>query len=168
MLRRRLQRRARLLPSAFAACLYAATLAGCAPSPIGHDLSLGGAAAPGSIQHSAVGEATISAPAKPQKKARRDVQVTSSARQHTKANDWSLASKTAIPLPDAELLRPPFESKCELENDPEFKADDPRRLDLEKQCYREAAVITRNRLLLLQTSVNKMIKAVTDTRPSNP
>ena len=94
--------------------------------------------------------------------------MTGSAKQHTKMNDCSLASKTAIPLPDPELLRPPIESNCELEGDPEFKADDPRRLDLEKQCYRDAAAITRNRLLLLQTSVDKMIKTITGTRLNNP
>jgi hypothetical protein len=168
MLRQRLQGRAPLLPSALAACVCAATLAGCAPSPIGHDLTVADAAAPGSIQYSAVREATISEPIRPQKKARRDVQVTDSAKQHTKTNEWSLASKRAIPLPDPELLRPPIESNCELEGDPEFKANDPRRLDLEKQCYRDAATITRNRLLLLQTSVDKMIETITGTRLNNP
>jgi hypothetical protein len=55
-----------------------------------------------------------------------------------------------------------------LENDPELKADDPRRLDLEKQCYRDAAIITRKRLLLLQNSVNKMINTITGTKLDNP
>ena len=168
ILQHRLQRRARLLLSALTACLYVVTLAACAPAPTGHDLTFSEAAAPGSVQQPTVPETNISKPVKPQKMAKRDVQVTGSAKQHAKGEDWSLQSKTGIPLPDPKLLQPPIESKCELEDDPEFKTDDPRRLDLEKQCYRESAVITRNRLLLLQTSVDKMIKAVIGAKTNQP
>jgi hypothetical protein len=91
--------------------------------------------------------------------------TTSSAKQHKKvvAEGWSLGSITGIPLPDSDLLVPPPEPNCELEA-PELKADDPRKRDYEKQCYRAAEVFARSRLLLLQSSVEKMITAVTDTR----
>jgi hypothetical protein len=98
-------------------------------------------------------------------KVTRDVVTTSSAKQQKKAvaEEWSLASITAIPLPDSDLLVPPPEPNCELEAS-EFKADDLRKRDYEKQCYRAAEVFARSRLLLLQSSVEKMITAITSTR----
>jgi hypothetical protein len=153
-------------------CLCAVTFTSCAADLTGHDLTAHDLTgdeiiAPKPVRQSIVKhEAMLPGSARPRTRKNRDI----AAEKHSKvtAENWGLQTKTAIPLPDAELLRPPIESNCELENDPEFKADDPRRLDLEKQCYREAAVITRKRLLLLQTSVDKMIKAVTGTKLSDP
>ena len=115
------------------------------------------AIAPESVQQSTLGEAKAAVSAKPRTRTSRG--------QHRKATTEgkSLASKTAVPLPDSDLLVPPPEPNCELEA-PESKADDPRKRDYEMQCYRAAEVFARSRLLLLQSSVEKMITAVTDTR----
>jgi hypothetical protein len=69
---------------------------------------------------------------------------------------------TPIPLPGRALLSPPAEPDCE------FKATDPKtdermKLDYERQCYRHAEMIVRSRLELLQSSVDKTIKAVKRT-----
>jgi hypothetical protein len=138
------------------------TLAGCAIDLAGHEPTTRDAIAPEPVHQSDAREAVTPA-LKSRPKMTRDVVTTSSAKQHKKAvaEGWSLASITGIPLPDSELLVPPPEPHCGA---PESKADDPRQRDYEMQCYRAAEVFARSRLLLLQSSVEKMITAVTDTR----
>jgi hypothetical protein len=66
-------------------------------------------------------------------------------------------SRTSIPLPAAPLLSPQPEPSCETTD---TKADERQKLDYERQCYRHAEMIVRNRLQLLQGSVDKTISAV--------
>jgi hypothetical protein len=149
---------------ALVAALYAMTLAGCAIDLAGHEPTTSDAIAPEPVHQSDAREARTPA-LKSRPKVTRDVVTTSSAKQHRKAvaKEWSLASITGIPLPASELLVPPPEPPSGREA-PESKADDPRKRDYEMQCYRAAEVFARSRLLLLQSSVEKMITAVTDTR----
>lgn len=72
----------------------------------------------------------------------------------------SAGSKTSIPLPDRALLARQPEPDCEFKTK-EADADGLRKLDYERQCYRHADMIARDRLELLQNSVDKTIKAVT-------
>jgi len=65
----------------------------------------------------------------------------------------------SIPLPPHALLKPQREPDCEYKS-AEPEADDRHKLDYERQCYRHAEIIARNRLDLLQGSVNKTVKAV--------
>jgi hypothetical protein len=147
--------------AALVAALYAMTLAGCAIDLAGHEPATRDAMVPEPFHQSDAREARTP-PLKSHRKTK-DVAATSSAKQHKKVADgWSLASITAIPLPDSDLLVPPSEPNCELEA-PESKAGDTRKSDFEKQCYRAAEVFARSRLLLLQSSVEKMIAAITDT-----
>jgi hypothetical protein len=145
------------------------TFAGCAPNLNGHDLTAQQATVPdrvGTVHH-----ARIPRLAKPRTKQNTDILVRGSAKQHAKrtttTDAWRLQSRTTIPLPDSELLQRPPEPNCELEAF-EFKGDDLQKLDYERQCYREAEVIARSRLLLLQTSIEQMIKALEHTKSSNP
>ena len=56
------------------------------------------------------------------------------------------------------LLRPQLEPDCEFKTgDSNF--DERQKLDYERQCYRHAEMIVRNRLELLQSSVNTTIAA---------
>jgi hypothetical protein len=132
------------------------TFAGCATDFTQDNLAANETTVPTPQRQSTVQrEAMVPGSTKPRAK-----KITGSTDKRSKATakGWRLESKTAIPLLDEKLLQPPIESNCELEYDPEFKIDDPRRLDLEKQCYRESAIITRNHLLLLQTAVKQMIE----------
>ena len=75
-------------------------------------------------------------------------------------------SKTPIPLPGRALLKSQPAPDCEYKpTEPdaapaEPNADDRRKLDYERQCYRHAEAIARDRLQRLQSSVDKTIKAV--------
>ena len=67
-------------------------------------------------------------------------------------------AKVVIPLPDPGLLKPQMEPECEFP--PGEDADDRQKLDYERQCYRHAEIIVRDRLQLLQNAVDKTIEAV--------
>ena len=60
---------------------------------------------------------------------------------------------TPIPLPAASLLSPQPEPICELTD---TNANERQKLDYERQCYRHAEMIVRDRLQLLQKSVDAM------------
>ena len=68
-------------------------------------------------------------------------------------------AKTVIPLPDPGLLRPQAEPECEFPPG-DTNADDRQKLDYERQCYRHAEIIARDRLQLLQDAVDKTVEAV--------
>jgi hypothetical protein len=72
----------------------------------------------------------------------------------------SPGSRSPIPLPDEALLSHQMEPDCEFRS-AEAKTDERMKLDYERQCYRHAEMIVRNRLELLQSSVDKTIKAMT-------
>jgi BA14K-like protein len=86
-------------------------------------------------------------------------------------------ARTLIPLPDPALLAPPAEFNCEFKT---ASPDEARgqsspgpapaladrdaalraKLDYERQCYRHAEMILRDRLLGLQAAVGETIKAI--------
>jgi hypothetical protein len=66
---------------------------------------------------------------------------------------------TPIPLPAAPLLSPQPEPSCEFETTGS-NADERQKLDYERQCYRHAEMIVRNRLQRLQGSVDETISAI--------
>jgi BA14K-like protein len=85
--------------------------------------------------------------------------------------------RSLIPLPDPTLLAPPAEFDCEFKTASPNEARgqsspgpapahaDPdaalrAKLDYERQCYRHAEMILRDRLLGLQAAVGKTIKAI--------
>ena len=144
----------RVLAYTLIAALYVLTLAGCVVNLPGQEPAEREVSVPESVRQPALLEAKTT-------KAGRG--------QHKKAatEASSTASKTDIPLPDSNLLVPPPEPNCEL-GAPDLKAADPRKLDYERQCYRAAEVFARSRLLLLQNSVDEMIKAIPDTRLVSP
>jgi hypothetical protein len=57
------------------------------------------------------------------------------------------------------LLRPQAEPECEFPP-ADTNADDGQKLDYERQCYRHAEIIARDRLQLLQDAVDKTVEAV--------
>jgi hypothetical protein len=66
--------------------------------------------------------------------------------------------KLAVPLPRDDLLSPMQEPQCEF---PATEtADDRQKLDYERQCYRQAEIIARTRLQLLQNSIERTVKAI--------
>jgi hypothetical protein len=66
--------------------------------------------------------------------------------------------QTAVPLPREELLSPMQEPDCQF---PATETGDERqKLDYERQCYRQAEIIARTRLRLLQNSIEKTVKAI--------
>ena len=67
-------------------------------------------------------------------------------------------SEAPIPLPAATLLSPQPEPNCEVETTGS-NANERQKLDYERQCYRHAELIVRGRLQLLQTAVDKTIRA---------
>jgi len=69
-------------------------------------------------------------------------------------------SEAPIPLPATSLLSPQPGPNCEVETTGS-NADERQKLDYERQCYRHAEMIVRDRLQLLQASVNKTISATT-------
>ena len=71
----------------------------------------------------------------------------------------SSGSRTRVPLPDKALLDRLPEPDCKFKTS-EVDTDDRQKLDYERQCYRHAKIIARLRLLLLQRSVDKTIRAL--------
>jgi hypothetical protein len=63
-----------------------------------------------------------------------------------------------IPLPNPGLLRSLAEPECQFPSGE--NADDQQKLDYERQCYRHAEIIVRDRLQLLQNAVDKTVQAV--------
>jgi hypothetical protein len=86
------------------------------------------------------------------------------ATAHT-ANTSAVASnsKAGVQLPRRVLLAPPKEPNCEFHGQSGQAGADAdavlrMKLDYERQCYRHAEMIARNRLRQLQTSVDDTIK----------
>jgi hypothetical protein len=68
-------------------------------------------------------------------------------------------SRVSVPLPAPALLVSSVEPDCEFRTtDP--NADERQRLDYERQCYRHAEIIMRERLKRLQNSVRKTARAI--------
>jgi hypothetical protein len=74
-------------------------------------------------------------------------------------------SRAPIPLPAAPLLSPLPEPSCETTD---TSADVRQKLDYERQCYRHAEMIVRDRLELLQRSVDATISAVRRNEQGGP
>jgi hypothetical protein len=66
-------------------------------------------------------------------------------------------SAVSIPMPARALLVEPVEPDCELK-DP--NADERQKLDYERQCYRHAEIIARERMRLLQASVRRTARTI--------
>lgn len=84
--------------------------------------------------------------------------------------DRPAGARTHIPLPNRTLLAPPAEFNCEFKAaSPNIQADSDAalraRLDFERQCYRHAEMILRDRLMGLQAAVGETIKAVNRGNP---
>jgi hypothetical protein len=77
----------------------------------------------------------------------------------SRTTNTNISARTQIPVPGRALLKPQPEPDCEFKT-AEPNTDDQNKLDYERQCYRHAEIIVRNRLQLLQRSVNKTIRAV--------
>ena len=79
-------------------------------------------------------------------------------------------------MPDPALFSPQPEPDCEFKtSEPKTDAsgkvppeEERMKLDYERQCYRHAEMIVRNRLELLQNSVDKMIDAVNRAERNGP
>jgi hypothetical protein len=71
----------------------------------------------------------------------------------------SSGSRTLVPLPDKALLCRLPEPDCKFKTS-EADTDDQQKLDYERQCYRHAEIIARLRLLRLQGSVDKTMRAL--------
>jgi hypothetical protein len=69
------------------------------------------------------------------------------------------APKAKVPLPSLAQLAPQPEPECEFPTT-DSAADERQKLDYERQCYRHAEMITRERLRALQRSVARTIRAV--------
>jgi hypothetical protein len=83
---------------------------------------------------------------------------TYSSKVHRSRSSTVRRSRTPIPVPDRALLEPRPEPQCQFAGtDP--NADERWKLDYERQCYRQAEMIVRYRLELLQNAVHKMIEA---------
>jgi hypothetical protein len=67
-------------------------------------------------------------------------------------------ARAAIPLPDDALLLPPQPPSCAFTN--ENGVDARAQLDYERQCYRHAEIIVRERLQALQAAIADTIRAV--------
>jgi hypothetical protein len=72
---------------------------------------------------------------------------------------------TPVPFPDPALLSRQPEPDCEFKT-AEPKAEERMKLDYERQCYRHAEMIVRDRLEQLQNSVDQTIKAIKRTGPN--
>ena len=76
------------------------------------------------------------------------------------------ASRTSVALPGRALLVSSVEPDCEFKtNDP--NADERQKLDYERQCYRHAEIIVRDRLSRLQGSVRKTARVIDHCRLSD-
>ena len=71
----------------------------------------------------------------------------------------------SIPLPARTLLVALEEPDCELK-DP--NADERQKLDYERQCYRHAGIIARERMRLLQASVRRTARAINRCQATQP
>jgi len=73
--------------------------------------------------------------------------------------DKTISANKGAPilLPEASLLSPQPEPICETTD---TNADERQKLDYERQCYRHAEMIARDRLQLLQKSVDATIDAI--------
>jgi hypothetical protein len=80
-------------------------------------------------------------------------------------NTISAIKRTPIPLPAAPLLSPQPEPSCEITD---TNADVRQKLDYERQCYRHAEMIVRDRLHLLQRSIDATISAVKRSERGGP
>jgi hypothetical protein len=69
------------------------------------------------------------------------------------------AVREPIPLPDPALLAFQDEPRCEFTGS-DVEDDGRIRLDYERQCYRHAEMIARDRLRALQEAVNDTVGAV--------
>jgi hypothetical protein len=75
------------------------------------------------------------------------------------------ASRISVALPDRALLVSSVEPDCEFKtNDP--NADERQKLDYERQCYRHAEIIVRDRLSRLQSSVRGTARVIDHCRLS--
>jgi hypothetical protein len=74
-------------------------------------------------------------------------------------------SRTPVPLPSRTLLTPQAEPDCKYTAG-DSAADEQQKLDYERQCYRHAEMIARNRLRLLQGSVGETIRTFRRSQPS--
>jgi hypothetical protein len=68
------------------------------------------------------------------------------------------AYRSDTPLPGPNLLNPLPAPNCEFVST-DSNVDDRQKLDYERQCYRHAEIIARNRLRQLQVSVDRTIHA---------
>ena len=67
--------------------------------------------------------------------------------------------RTRTALPALALVTPQSEPNCEFPKT-DSESDERQKLDYERQCYRQAEIIARTRLWVLQTSVAKTISAI--------
>jgi hypothetical protein len=75
-------------------------------------------------------------------------------------------ARKSIPLPSRALLAPPAAPDCTYRA-PAGSTEDARvKLDYERQCYRHYEMIARQRLMLLQASVERTIRAVRQAEQS--
>ena len=75
-------------------------------------------------------------------------------------------STAEVRLPEPALLRPPTAPNCEAKAQPgpSDAAGEGARLDYERQCYRHAELIVRDRLQRLQAAVGETITSVRSER----
>jgi hypothetical protein len=147
--------------SILATALYAVALVGCAPDH-------GRNASKSYIAH----DSAVVRPAEafPNTRLSRTAKVFRTANTSTSIK---ARLRTPISLPDQALLIPQPEPDCEFRPSPTDPDGNNVKLDYERQCYRQAEIIVRTRLRLLQTSVGEMIKAAilgrtADPRPAAP
>jgi hypothetical protein len=76
----------------------------------------------------------------------------------TRVADSRSRASASIPLPTRAQLHPQPEPDCDFKATP--GTDERQKLDYERQCYRQAEGIVRNRLQRLQDSVEQTVKAV--------
>jgi hypothetical protein len=96
------------------------------------------------------------------------ISQTASSKKATESDKFTESKyRVPIPLPEAPLLSPQPEPSCEVETTG-TNADERQKLDYERQCYRHAEMIVRNRLQLLQDSVDKTISAIQRSERGGP
>jgi hypothetical protein len=111
-----------------------------------------------------------------------DAMAQSTQRTAKAGGPAGLEARTAIPLPNPTLLAAPVEFNCEFKAASSDEAlgqsspglppaqTDPdavlrAKLDYERQCYRHAEMILRDRLLELQAAVGETVKALSRSDP---
>ena len=91
------------------------------------------------------------------------ISQTANKEKVTESNKFTESQpRTPIPLPAATLLSPQPEPSCEVETTGD-NVDERQKLDYEQQCYHHAEIIARDRLQLLQDSIDKTINAIKGT-----